>query len=343
MANARAASGKTLSIVVPVFNEEANVTVLAERIAQSLADVREAWSILFVDDGSSDGTLAQVSRLAAADSRIGAVALSRNFGKEAAMAAGLRYARGDAAIIMDADLQHPPEVIPRFLEAWRAGADLVYGLRQDRASESPSRSGPSKFFYRLFGRLSDLRIPEGATDFVLLDRKAVDAMNSLGERCRFTKGLISWIGFRSTCVPFFVEPRRQGRSRWSPIKLATYAIDAFSSFSSLPLKVWSYLGMAVSAGAIVYAGCFVVQTMIFGVDVPGFPSLIVSIMFFAGVQLISLGVLGEYVARLFQEVKRRPLFVVAERIGNAEAAALVGLVNSNSRGPTQKGETLDNG
>ena len=165
-----------------------------------------------------------------------------------------------------------------------------------------------------------MRIPEGATDFVLFDRKAVDAMNAFGERSRFTKGLISWIGFRTSSVSFSVEKRNQGLSRWNMIKLATYAIDAFSSFSSLPLKVWSYVGMAVSAGAIGYAAYFAIQTMVFGIEVPGFPSLIVSIMFFAGVQLISLGVLGEYVARLFQEVKQRPLYVVTERICENESA-----------------------
>ncbi len=317
----RDAQGKTLTIVVPVFNEETNVSVLVERVARNLAQLREDWSILFVDDGSRDGTLSQLRKLAEADPHVSAIALSRNFGKEAALAAGLMHARGDAVVVMDADLQHPPEAIPRFVEAWRAGNDLVFGLRQDRIGESRSRSGLSRLFYRLFRRLSDLHIPEGATDFVLLDRKAVDAMNSLGERCRFSKGLFSWIGFRSAVVPFSVGARRHGESRWNMFGLATYAIDAFSSFSSLPLKVWSYIGMLVSAGAIAYAAYFAVQTMIFGVDVPGFPSLIVSITFFAGVQLISLGILGEYVARLFQEVKRRPLFVVAERIGERNDAA----------------------
>ena len=320
MSDHRAAKGKTFAIVVPVFNEAANVSVLVERIERSLAGVDETWSILFVDDGSSDDTVGQLRKLAETNRRVGAIVLSRNFGKEAAMAAGLRQARGDAVVLMDADLQHPPEVIPKFLEAWRAGSELVHGLRQGRVGESLPRSRLSKFFYRLFARVSDLRIPKEATDFVLLDRKAVDAMNTLGERTRFTKGLISWIGFRTSFVPFAVEARNQGRTRWNMIKLATYAIDAFSSFSSLPLKVWSYLGLAVSAGAIGYAVYFAIQTMVFGIEVPGFPSLIVSIMFFAGVQLISLGVLGEYVARLFQEVKQRPLYLVTERIREGEPA-----------------------
>jgi len=309
---------RTISIIVPVFNEETNLSVLVERVAKALASSKEKWSLLFIDDGSRDGTFARLRKLVDADPRIGAISLSRNFGKEAAIAAGLKHARGDAVVIMDADFQHPPEVIPLFLAAWRDGYDVVFGLRQDRVGESRSRTGLSKLFYRAFRRFSDINIPEGATDFVLLDRKAVGAMNSLDERCRFTKGLFSWIGFRSTGVPFAVGARQNGLSRWSLIKLATYAGDAFASFSSMPLKVWSYIGMAVSIVAIAYALYFAAQTMIFGVDVPGFPSLIISIMFFAGVQLISLGVMGEYLARLFQEVKQRPIYIIAERFGHAD-------------------------
>jgi glycosyltransferase involved in cell wall biosynthesis len=314
----RAVEPKTITVVVPLRNEEGNLDVLTERLRAVLEDAGEAYAILFVDDGSQDGTLAKLRRLAQVDRRISAVALSRNFGKEAAIAAGLRHARGDAVVLTDADLQHPPEIIPQFLAAWRAGSEIVFGLRQDRVGESRSRTGLSRLFYRLFKRVSDLKIPDGSTDFLLLDRKAVDAMNALGERSRFSKGLYSWIGFHSTCVRFAVGPRHHGATRWSLLALASYAIDAFASFSSLPLKVWSYFGLLVSLVAIAYAAYFVVQTTVFGVDVPGFPSLIVSIMFFAGVQLISLGVIGEYLARMFEEVKRRPLFIVEERIGAIE-------------------------
>lgn len=314
----RTVEPKTITVVVPLHNEEGNLDVLTERLRAVLEDVGEAYSILFIDDGSTDDTLTKLRRLAQVDRRICAVALSRNFGKEAAIAAGLRYARGDAVVLMDADLQHPPEIIPQFLAAWRAGSEIVFGLRQDRVGESRSRTNLSKLFYGLFKRLSDLQIPEGSTDFLLLDRKAIDAMSALGERTRFSKGLYSWIGFRSTYVPFAVGERRHGVSRWSLFALATYAVDAFASFSSLPLKVWSYFGVLISLGAIAYAVYFAVQTTVFGIDVPGFPSLIVSIMFFAGVQLISLGVIGEYLARMFEEVKRRPLFIVGERIGAIE-------------------------
>ncbi|MGD0764065.1 MAG: glycosyltransferase family 2 protein [Roseiarcus sp.] len=316
----RAADGKALTIVVPVFNEESHVAILAEKLTQELDRLSEAWSVLFVDDGSQDGTLARLRELARADSRFGALALSRNFGKEAALAAGLRHASGDAVIVMDADLQHPPEAIPRFVEAWRAGAKVVFGQRQNRVGESAARRGLSRVFYRLFRLLSDTRIPRGATDFVLFDRQAADALNALGERCRFSKGLYAWIGFRSAAVPFRVGEREGSNSHWSLIKLLRYALDGVASFSSLPLKVWSYVGLAVSTGAIAYAVYFAIQTLVLGVDVPGFPSLIISITFFAGVQLISLGVLGEYLGRVYQEVKGRPLFVVAERIGAPSAA-----------------------
>ena len=314
----RAVGAKIVTIVIPVYNEEGNVAVLTERLHKALADCSEDHRVLFIDDGSQDGTLAKLRELAAADRRVAAITFSRNFGKEAAIAAGLKFAEGDAVVLMDADLQHPPEVVPQFLAAWRAGFQVVFGLRQDRVGESRTRIGLSATFYRLFKRLSKVRIPIGSTDFLLLDRKAVDAMNALGERSRFSKGLFSWIGFRSTEVPFAVGRRHEGTSTWSLLRLGTYAIDAFASFSSLPLKVWSYVGVAVSLGAIAYAGYFVVQTLVFGIDTPGFPSLIVSIMFFAGVQLISLGVIGEYLARMFEEVKQRPLFIVGERIGAHE-------------------------
>jgi glycosyltransferase involved in cell wall biosynthesis len=321
MSDQHAPAPQTLTIVVPVFDEEAHIPLVAERLIHALEGMSETWSVLFVDDGSADGTLARLRELASADPRFGALALSRNFGKEAALAAGLRHASGDAVVLLDADLQHPPEAIPRFVEAWRGGNKVVFGLRQERVGESSGRSGLSRLFYRLFQLVSETPIPDGVTDFVLLDRQAVCALNSLGERCRFSKGLYAWIGFRSAYVPFSVGERENAGSRWSVIALARYALDGLAAFSSLPLKMWSYLGLDVSAGAIAYAMYFVIQTLVFGADVPGFPSLIVSITFFAGVQLISLGVLGEYVSRVFQEVKARPLYVVAERIGQPIVAS----------------------
>jgi glycosyltransferase involved in cell wall biosynthesis len=323
------APSHALTIVVPVLNEEAHIALLAERIIRGLEKLSETWSVLIIDDGSTDNTLALLRALAQADPRFSALALSRNFGKEAALAAGLRHARGDAVVLMDADLQHPPEAIPLLVLAWRAGNKVVFGLRQERVGESAARRALSRIFYHLFRLISETSIPEGATDFVLLDRQAVDALNSVGERCRFSKGLYAWIGFRSVSVPFTVEGRKDAASRWSLMRLGRYALDGLASFSSLPLKIWSYLGLVVSASAMTYALFVAIQTLVLGADVPGFPSLIVSITFFSGVQLISLGVLGEYLSRVFEEVKGRPLFVVAEAIGQPIAVPDAPLKSGN--------------
>ena len=310
----------TVTIVVPVFNEERHVDSLARNLTRILDGLELAWSVLFVDDGSHDETLSRIRALSIGDGRFGALALSRNFGKEAAIAAGLKYAPGDAVILMDADFQHPPETIPSFIEAWRAGSLVVFGRRQGRVGEGALRRWFAHLFYRLFRLMSDTPMQDGITDFILLDRKAVDALNSLGERSRFTKGLYAWIGFRSTTVSFPVGERKEEVSRFNFFKLGRFALDGLASFSSLPLKVWSYLGLAISAVAIIYAIAFLLRTLISGIDVPGFPSLIVSIMFLSGVQLISLGVIGEYIARVYSEVKARPLFLVAEEIGRVHAA-----------------------
>ncbi len=223
--------------------------------------------------------------------------------------------RGDAAIIIDADLQHPPEVMLQFVEKWRQGYDIVYGDRVDRSTDGPFRKFYAKAFYRLFNFLSRSDIPSGAGDFRLLDRKAIDAMNRFKESSRFNKGLYSWIGFKSIGVPYQVADRIEGATKWSFRKLLRFAIDGLTSFSTLPLRVWSLLGLAISLLAIVYASVILVRTIVFGADVPGFPSIIISVMLLAGVQLISLGVLGEYLGRVYEEVKARPLFLIAEEVG----------------------------
>jgi glycosyltransferase involved in cell wall biosynthesis len=268
--------------------------------------------------------MALLKALNARDPRFKAVSLSRNFGKEIAAAAGLAYATGDAAVLMDADLQHPPELLNDFVRHWREGADMVYGTRLDRGADSLLHRFFARLFYAAFGQLSGTVLPAGAGDFRLLDRKAIDAMNRMGERVRFNKGLYAWLGFRSVGVPFSVPPRSSGRSRWRPRKLMHFALDGLVSFSTIPLRVWSYLGLLISLFAFCYAMVILVKTLIYGIDVPGFPSLIISVMFFAGVQLISLGVLGEYLGRMYEEVKGRPLFLVAEELGIERPAARTG-------------------
>jgi glycosyltransferase involved in cell wall biosynthesis len=302
-------------VVVPVLNEERGVGGLLERLRPVLDGVDLDWDVIFVDDGSTDGTLDNLKALNARDPRFKAISLSRNFGKEIASAAGLSYVTADAAVLMDADLQHPPELIAEFVKYWRDGFDIVYGQRLDRDTDSFLHRLAARAFYITFRRLSGTTLPVGAGDFRLLDRKAVEAMNRMGERVRFNKGLFAWMGFRAHGVPFHVPPRQRGGSRWRPRQLLRFAIDGLASFSTIPLRIWSYVGLLVSLFAFCYAMVFLVKTLLFGVDVPGFPSLIISVMFFAGVQLLSLGVIGEYLGRIYEEVKGRPLFLVSEELG----------------------------
>jgi glycosyltransferase involved in cell wall biosynthesis len=308
------AKGPDLSVIVPVFNECENLRPLLARLIPALACV-ESFEILFVDDGSSDGTLAALRDLHREDPRIRGLSFSRNFGKEIAIAAGVDGARGRGAVIMDADLQHPPEAIPDFVAKWRNGYQNIYGVRQSRETDTAARRWMTGHFYRLFRAFGEINLPEGAGDFRLLDRVALDALKSLRERARFSKGLYAWIGFRSIGVPFTVADRHAGESKFSYSKLTRFAFDGIVSFTTVPLKAWSYIGAVIAAFALINAIYYLLEAMVWGISVPGFPSLIVSVMFFAGVQLISLGVLGEYIGRVFAEVKGRPLYLVAEKIG----------------------------
>jgi glycosyltransferase involved in cell wall biosynthesis len=308
---------RLISVIIPVLNETANIDVLFTRLAPVLDGLGNPWELIFIDDGSTDDTLERIRSLNARDGRVSAVSFSRNFGKEIAVAAGLRYARGAAAILMDADLQHPPEVLAAFVEKWREGYQVVFGQRVDRITDGAAYRMYSSIFYSLFNSIARSELPRGAGDFRLLDRKAIDAMNTLTETARFNKGLFTWIGFRSIGVPYVVAERAGGTTKWNYRRLARFAVDGITSFSTVPLRVWSLLGLAISLASIVYAISFMLRTMVFGIDVPGFPSLIISVMMFSGIQLISLGVIGEYLGRVYEEVKARPLFLVADEIGPA--------------------------
>jgi polyisoprenyl-phosphate glycosyltransferase len=310
-----------LSVVIPVYNEAANLGPLCARLVPLLEKLTIRWEIVFVDDGSADDTLLRIRDLSLGEPRIGAVSFSRNFGKEIAIAAGLDHARGEAVVIMDADLQHPPEMIETFVARWREGYQMVYGQRTDRANETRFKRNAARLFYELFHRFGETSLPEGAGDFRLIDRRGVEVLKSLGERARFSKGLYAWIGFRSIGVPFTVSEREHGTTKFNARRLFRFAFDGITSFTTVPLRVWTYIGGLISLCAIVTAVFFVIRTLLVGTDLPGFPSLIVSIMFFSGVQLLSLGIIGEYVGRIFAEVKRRPLYIVAERIGAAQETA----------------------
>lgn len=313
---------RLLSVVIPMLNEEKGFEGLIGKLEPSLDRLGVPWEVIFIDDGSTDATLARLRSLTERDKRYRGVSLSRNFGKEIATAAGLNYVLGDAAVIMDADLQHPPELVAEFLRYWSEGYDVVYGQRVDRAADTTAHRISAGLFYRLFRAMSGTELPINAGDFRLLDRKAVNAMNRMGERVRFNKGLFAWMGFRSIGIPFHVPPRFDGgTSRWKPRKLLRFALDGLASFTTIPLRMWSYLGLVISTLAIGYALLFLVKTLLYGSDVPGFPTLVISVMFFSGVQLISLGVIGEYLGRVYEEVKGRPLYLVAEELGVGRDAA----------------------
>ncbi|MGD9804432.1 MAG: glycosyltransferase family 2 protein [Hyphomicrobiaceae bacterium] len=312
---------RPLSIVVPILNEAQNVEVLAARLTSALDALGNPFEVIIVDDGSTDGTLAVLRALHQKDARFKAISFSRNFGKEIAVAAGLEHATGDAAVIMDGDLQHPPETIGRFVELWDQGYDIVYGQRTDRSQNTTFEKLSARMFYRAFGFLSGTELPDGAGDFRLLDRRVIDVFNELHERARFNKGLFAWVGFRSIGVPFEVAARVHGASRWRFRRLLKFAIDGIASFTTAPLKIWSYVGVMISLVALLYAVFFLVKTLIFGVDIPGFPSLLISVLLLGGIQLISLGVIGEYLGRVYEEVKDRPLYIISEDVGFRDGTA----------------------
>lgn len=307
-----------LSVVIPVFNEAPNIAPLLARLLPVLEGITPLFEVVFVDDGSADDTFAEIDKAHAREPRLHALKFSRNFGKEIALAAGMDHARGRAVVLIDADLQHPPETIATFVAKWREGYDMVYGQRTDRSTDGPIRRWLTERFYALFAKFGETPLPAGAGDYRLMDRKVVDALKRMGERARFTKGLYAWVGFKSIGVPFENADRLFGETKWGYRKLTRFALDGLSSFSTLPLKLATYIGVGISIFAFTYAITMFLRTLIFGADVPGFPSLIVSVMFFSGIQLTFLGVIGEYIGRIFAEVKRRPLYIVAEEIGGRE-------------------------
>lgn len=319
LAGASRGEGPEISVIVPAFNEGENINALVARLVPVLEGLVSDFEILFVDDGSSDDTPERIRALAEQEPRLRAIRFSRNFGKEIALAAGLDHVRGRATVILDADLQHPPEILGEFVTRWREGYQMVYGQRIDRSTDGPARRWLTERFYRMFRKFGEIPLPEGAGDFRLMDAKVVEAMRKLPERARFSKGLYAWVGFRSIGVPFEVQERLHGTSKWGYHKLTRFAFDGLSSFSTLPLKLATYLGIGISVFAITYAITVAIRTFFWGSDIPGFPTLAVSVMFFSGIQLIFLGVIGEYVGRIFAEVKRRPLYIVAEEIDGQKA------------------------
>jgi len=303
-----------LSLVVPMYNEEAALKRFFETVEPVLASIGLGYEIICVNDGSKDATLAELYRRATQDARIKVLDLSRNFGKEAALSAGLDAAQGQAIIPMDADLQEPPDLLPQMVALWRQGFDVVLAKRTDRKSDTWFKRFSAKLFYRLIRGLSDVDIPANVGDFRLMDRQVNEALRRLPERTRFMKGLFAWLGFRQTEIEF-VRPRRQdGAGKQNLRRLIGLAMDGVISFSTVPLRMWGYLGFVVAGFAFCYGMFIVLKTLVFGVDTPGFATLATVLLFFNGLLMINLGVLGEYVTRIFTEVKGRPLYLVRERI-----------------------------
>lgn len=310
-----------VSIVCPFYNEGAGVDTFYNAMTASLNACNACdFELVCVDDGSTDDTLLRLVALTQRDARVQVIELSRNFGKEAALTAGIDAARGDAVIPIDADLQDPPEMIPELIAAWQQGADVVLARRTDRSSDSLLKRKTAEAFYRFHNRVSDLKIPENVGDFRLMDRKTVDALAKLPERQRFMKGLFAWVGFKTVTLDYTRNPRTEGQSKFSGWKLWNFALEGITSFSTAPLKIWMYVGLVGAIITFCYGAYIVLHTLISGIDVPGYASLLVSILFFGSLQLIGLGVLGEYIGRIYLESKQRPTYLIRQIHGQGNKA-----------------------
>ena len=311
----RSRQGKRLSIVVPMHNEAPVLAQFFERIEAATGGLGVAIEIICIDDGSRDETLSGLVQKAARDPRVKVIALARNFGKEAALTAGIEAASGDMVVPIDADLQDPPELIADFVTRWVEGYDVVYGARADRSSDTAMKRTTARLFYRVFNGVADLEIPVSAGDFRLMDRQVVEALNRLPERNRFMKGLFAWVGFRQIGVPYVRPERAAGTSTMGYLRLWRFALDGITSFSTAPLRIWSVIGFVSALVALGAAAGLIIRVLIVGREVPGYASLMVVVLFGFAIQMMAFGVLGEYVGRLYQEVKGRPIYVVRAKIG----------------------------
>jgi glycosyltransferase involved in cell wall biosynthesis len=330
-------SGKpSLSVVVPCFNEELSIAEMHRRLVAVLEQLPAEFEVFYVDDGSTDCTAELLRQIQAHDSRVRVLRFSRNFGHQMAITAGLEYAPGDAVVVIDADLQDPPEVIQEFFQKWMDGNDVVYGVRSERDGETAFKRWTAKGFYRLIGHLSDTAIPVDTGDFRLMDRAVADALLDMPERDRFVRGMVSWLGFSQAAVPYRRSPRSAGVTKFSLLKMVRFATDGIVSFSILPLRLATWLGFAASGIAILGILVALVERVL-GVEglVKGWTSMVIAILFIGGVQLICMGIIGEYVGRIYGESKKRPLYVVRERIGFSPQ---IGSAGSNIRSKAASGD-----
>lgn len=307
---------RKISIIAPFYNEGEGVDLFYEAICPVIDQLPSLdFEVVCVDDGSRDDTLLKLISVAEKDARFHIIELSRNFGKEAAMTAGIDAATGDAVIPIDADLQDPPALIPKMIEAWSQGAEVVLARRVDRRSDSFLKRKTAEVFYRLHNRLSTIQIPENVGDFRLMDRVAIEALKQLPEHHRFMKGLFAWVGFKTVTLDYARSPRMAGATKFSGWKLWNFALEGITGFSAAPLKLWTYIGGAGALATFIYAIFIISRTLIHGVDIPGYASLLVAVLFFGSLQLISVGVLGEYIGRIYMETKNRPLYLVRRHYG----------------------------
>ena len=303
-----------LSIVVPVFNEEEVIPIFHQRIVEVLETIPLKTEIVYVNDGSTDSTLKIIQSFRTKNRRVAIVDLSRNFGKEIALTAGIDHAKGDSVVVIDADLQDPPELIPELVEHWKEGYDVVYAKRVARAGERAIKKATAHTFYRVMNKVSKLKLPEDTGDFRLMSRRAVDSLKELREHHRFMKGLFAWIGYRQKAVTYKRDARYAGQSKWNYWSLWNFALEGITSFTTVPLLAASYLGLLTSLTAFIYAVYVVYKTLVYGDPVKGYPSLMVVILFLGGIQLLAIGVIGEYIGRIFNETKRRPLYILKDYI-----------------------------
>jgi len=299
-----------LSVVVPIYNEEAVLKELYDRLSGVLNKFGERHEIIFINDGSKDRSLEIIAGLKEKDPSMAIIDLSRNFGKEIAMTAGLDYAKGDAVVIIDADLQDPPELIPELIKHWKEGFDVVYAKRTEREGETFLKRFTARLFYKLMGHVGQVRIPENTGDFRLLSRRAVDSLKQIREKHRFMKGLFTWIGYPQKEVLYKRDARYAGKTSFNYWKLWNFAVTGITSFTAIPLKLASYLGFLVSVGAFIFASFVVIKALLFGDPVAGYPSLMTVMLFLGGIQLMCIGIMGEYIGRLFDETKGRPLYLI---------------------------------
>jgi polyisoprenyl-phosphate glycosyltransferase len=309
---------QTLEVLIPAFNEEAVLQLCHERLFAVLDTLPLSCRVLFVDDGSTDQTWTLIQALSERDRRVRGLRLSRNFGKEAALTCALDHADADAIVVIDADLQDPPELIAQFVQHWQAGADVVYGVRTERAGESWFKKTTAALFYQLMSRVSDTPIPQNTGDFRLMSRRAVTAIKALRERNRFMKGLFAWVGFKAIAVPYQREARAAGSTKWNYWRLWNFALDGVTSFSTGPLKIATYVGVLTSLFAFVFGVFIIAKTLLIGDPVRGFPSLMVVVLFLGGIQLMALGVIGEYLGRLMLEAKQRPVYLIDAEISGEQ-------------------------